>query len=147
MRTKLSNPVRNSFPARLKHFREAGGLSMRELARQLKCHPGTLSSMEAGKSQPSFEMFLKLAQLLGVTLDALAGPGGPAGDPAPGAGLPWLRPLLPALEALDSHGRDAVTGMVKALAAAKAPPDTPPLGQEGGAGTISPSDGRPSPAG
>lgn len=57
--------------ARLKRVREASGLSLREVARQLGVSPSFVSQLENGKSQPSVATLYSIAQLLEVSIDEL----------------------------------------------------------------------------
>ena len=63
---------------RLKEIRSKTGLSLREIARQLKVSPSFVSQIENGKSQPSVATLYALAKLLSVPVDVLFEP---AGDP------------------------------------------------------------------
>lgn len=56
---------------RLKQARQKSGLSLREVARQLRVSPSFMSQMENGKSTPSVATLYSLAQLLEVTVDDL----------------------------------------------------------------------------
>ncbi len=56
---------------RLKRARQRSGLSLREVARQLRVSPSFVSQMENGKSTPSVATLYSLAQLLNVTVDEL----------------------------------------------------------------------------
>jgi transcriptional regulator with XRE-family HTH domain len=57
--------------ARLKRVREASGMSLREVARQLGVSPSFVSQLENGKSQPSVATLYSIAQLLEVSIDEL----------------------------------------------------------------------------
>jgi len=56
---------------RLKQARQKSGLSLREVARQLRVSPSFVSQMENGKSTPSVATLYSLAQLLDVSVDEL----------------------------------------------------------------------------
>jgi transcriptional regulator with XRE-family HTH domain len=60
--------------SRLKAARMRSGMSLREVARQLSVSPSFISQMENGKSQPSVATLYSIAQLLGVSVDALFAP-------------------------------------------------------------------------
>lgn len=60
--------------ARLRDVRQAAGLSLREVARQLGVSPSFVSQLETGKSQPSVATLYSLAQLLDVPIDQLFKP-------------------------------------------------------------------------
>ena len=61
------------FPDRLKAYRCAWGLTMEELAKQLKTTKGAVGHWESGKREPSLVHVVKLAGLLEVTTDRLLG--------------------------------------------------------------------------
>ncbi len=68
-----NDPVVN-LGSRLKAARMTSGMSLREVARQLGVSPSFISQMENGKSQPSVATLYSIAQLLGVSVDALFAP-------------------------------------------------------------------------
>jgi transcriptional regulator with XRE-family HTH domain len=57
--------------SRLKEIRLKTGLSLREIARQLKVSPSFVSQIENGKSQPSVSTLYEMAKLLSVPIDVL----------------------------------------------------------------------------
>jgi len=57
--------------SRLKEIRVKTGLSLREIARQLKVSPSFVSQIENGKSQPSVSTLYEMAKLLSVPVDVL----------------------------------------------------------------------------
>ena len=61
------------FSKRLKKLRKNKGLKQQELAEILGIKRNTYSDWENGKTEPSFENLLKLADLLEVSLDWLFG--------------------------------------------------------------------------
>ena len=61
------------FTERLKELRKNKGLKQREIAELLGVKQNTYSDWENGKTEPSFENLIKLADLLEVTLDWLFG--------------------------------------------------------------------------
>ena len=63
----------NIFPQRLKELRFEKGLTQKELAEQIGIKRNTYSDWENGKTEPSFENLVKLADLLDVSLDWLFG--------------------------------------------------------------------------
>jgi DNA-binding XRE family transcriptional regulator/quercetin dioxygenase-like cupin family protein len=77
---------------RLKQARQKSGLSLREVARQLRVSPSFVSQMENGKSTPSVATLYSLAQLLEVTVDELFN-----GEPRPVLTVPnhewWTGPV------------------------------------------------------
>lgn len=66
----MRDPVQYLGP-RLKEIRMQGGLSLREVARQLDVSPSFVSQIENGKSQPSVATLYSFARLLGVPVDVL----------------------------------------------------------------------------
>lgn len=61
------------FTERLKELRKKKGLKQQEIAELLGVKRNTYSDWENGKTEPSFENLIKLADLLEVTLDYLFG--------------------------------------------------------------------------
>ena len=61
------------FPERLKQLRQKKGLTQQEIAELLGVKRNTYSDWENGKTEPNFEMILKLADLFEVSLDWLFG--------------------------------------------------------------------------
>lgn len=61
------------FPERLKQLRQKKGLTQQEIAELLGVKRNTYSDWENGKTEPNFEMVLKLADLFEVSLDWLFG--------------------------------------------------------------------------
>jgi transcriptional regulator with XRE-family HTH domain len=59
-----------TFAARLQSLRLKAGLSVYALAQQSGLSRQTLSQLESGRSQPSWETVRKLAAALGVETDA-----------------------------------------------------------------------------
>ena len=61
------------FTERLKELRKKKGLKQQEIAELLGVKRNTYSDWENGKTEPSFENLIKLADLLEVSLDWLFG--------------------------------------------------------------------------
>ena len=61
------------FTERLKELRKNKGLKQQEIAELLGVKRNAYSDWENGKTEPSFENLIKLADLLEVTLDWLFG--------------------------------------------------------------------------
>lgn len=61
-------------PAALTMARELIGLSQRELGRRAGLHPGSVNAIEAGKHPVTPATQRKLADVLGVKLDAITIP-------------------------------------------------------------------------
>jgi transcriptional regulator with XRE-family HTH domain len=65
-----------TFGQRLRQFRELAGLSQRELARRANIPQPVVSDVESGKQKGiTLENARRIARVLGVTLDLLAGTG------------------------------------------------------------------------
>jgi transcriptional regulator with XRE-family HTH domain len=62
---------------RLRELRGRAGLTQENLARAIDVTVGAVRKWEAGQSTPSLERAVRLAAALGVTVDELAGVGGP----------------------------------------------------------------------
>jgi len=60
------------FHRRLKQLREATGLTQKELAERAGLHPIGVSQLEIGRRGPTWESACRLADALGVSLDAFA---------------------------------------------------------------------------
>lgn len=56
---------------KIKSIREANGLTQEELANQLGVNRSAVAMWEAGKAMPRADKLLKLAELLGCTVDEL----------------------------------------------------------------------------
>jgi transcriptional regulator with XRE-family HTH domain len=72
---------------RLKRLREAAGLSQVKLAAAVGVTPRSIQNYEYGKMAFDFELGVKIAEALGVSLDALAGKDEPAAKKKDGGGL------------------------------------------------------------
>jgi transcriptional regulator with XRE-family HTH domain len=62
------------FGPRLREMREGRGLSQKELAEQLDTTQAAVSLWERGEREPSFEMFVRLAEFFGVGLTEFVEP-------------------------------------------------------------------------
>jgi len=58
---------------KIKEFRQAANLSQQELANAMEVDRTTVSCWERGVSMPRADQIPKIADLLGVTIDALFG--------------------------------------------------------------------------
>ena len=61
------------FPERLKEARENKNMSQSKLGRLLKIMPSNVTLYEQGKTEPSLENLVLIAEILGVTVDWLVG--------------------------------------------------------------------------
>lgn len=61
------------FKDMLKYFRQAAGLSQRELAEKIGVKPSTISMYEIGRRQPDFETEEKLCDFFNTDLNTLRG--------------------------------------------------------------------------
>ena len=75
-------PTAENLGAALRAAREARGLSLREVARQVEVSPSFVSQVELGKAKPSVGTLYALVAVLGISLNELLG-AGPADGPAP----------------------------------------------------------------
>src|SRR5271170_7066014 len=73
--------------SRLKTFREAAGLSQRELARQIDQDQSNIRYWEQSGNLPRSDVLLPMAKALGVTVEELLGESRPKGVIAPGGKL------------------------------------------------------------
>ena len=60
---------------RIREFREARGLTQRQLARDIGVNEAVISNWETGKNRPNVDVLKKLCSSLGVSADALLGTG------------------------------------------------------------------------
>jgi transcriptional regulator with XRE-family HTH domain len=109
------------FSQRLRELRKRRKLTLADLGARVGIDKTTIATMEAGKSAPSFPVFLKLADAFGVTLDYLAGRDVIVAPEPPD----WLRPHLLFLAGLFQPGQDAILHMIKALRDAVPAPSLP----------------------
>ena len=65
---------------RIKEARESAGYTQAELAEKLGINAVTLSGYETGKHDPKSEMLVKIALILGVTVDYLLNRNDPPAD-------------------------------------------------------------------
>jgi transcriptional regulator with XRE-family HTH domain len=77
--------VREDVGQRIRAYREESNLSLRELARRLGISPSAVSQIETGKSKPSVSTLYAVIDELGLAVDALFSPIGPAQVPKPPA--------------------------------------------------------------
>lgn len=84
-RSPVSNEAARELPQQLRRAREAKGLSVRALAKQVGVSPSQISAVELGKSQPSAATLYAVAAELDLSIDELIF-GGPRSQPDDGAG-------------------------------------------------------------
>ena len=65
--------ISNVFPQRLKEIRIKRGLTQTELGEKVGVKQSTFTNWEKGKREPNFEIVIKLADLLEVSVDWLFG--------------------------------------------------------------------------
>ena len=65
--------ISNVFPQRLKELRQKKGLTQQEIADLVHVNRVTYTNWEKGKREPNFEIVIKLADLLEVSVDWLFG--------------------------------------------------------------------------
>jgi transcriptional regulator with XRE-family HTH domain len=70
-----SEPTAENLGAALRAAREARGLSLREVARQVEVSPSFVSQVELGKAKPSVGTLYALVSVLGISLNELLGSG------------------------------------------------------------------------
>lgn len=58
------------FHVRLRHLREAAGLSVAEFAQRANLQRTHLHALEGGRKQPTWETVCRLADALGVSVEA-----------------------------------------------------------------------------
>ena len=91
--------VREDVGQRIRAYREESNLSLRELARRLGISPSAVSQIETGKSRPSVSTLYAVIDELGLTVDALFSPIGPAQVPnPPAARAAAVQPGLPPVD-------------------------------------------------
>ena len=66
----------NKFAERLIELRVQGGLSQRDLSKEIFIAQPTIANWEAGRREPSFNKLIKIAEYFDVTTDYLLGRAG-----------------------------------------------------------------------
>jgi transcriptional regulator with XRE-family HTH domain len=108
-RSPVSNDAARELPQQLRRAREAKGLSVRALAKQVGVSPSQISAVELGKSQPSAATLYGIAAELDLSIDELIfggqrsrsgnGAGGDSSTPGPArSGETFIGPVLRADE-------------------------------------------------
>ena len=78
----------------LAHYRKAAGFTQVELAEKINYSDKSVSKWESGNGVPDVYTLMQLAELYGVTVDALLGKGTPVAPKKSTKGLHWLIMLL-----------------------------------------------------
>ena len=99
-------------PSRLRQLREASGLSMRELARQINEQHTNVSFWERTGTLPRSSALVPLAQALGVTVEELLGQDKPRRAAAPGG---KVRSVFEQVQKLPRRRQDKIVEVVAAL--------------------------------
>ncbi len=105
-----------SLGARIRRFRRLKGLTQIELARQVGLSPRMMAYYEIQDGTPSWELLVKLADALGVTMDALAGRQDGSRKSAARSLDPRLLRRLKRIEELPLHDRKTILKMIDAMA-------------------------------
>ena len=92
--------VREDVGRRIRTRREDSNMSLREFARRLGISASAVSQIETGKSRPSMTTLYAVIDELGLSVDDLFSPLGPAGVPSPPSGQ-----RLTGLDVRDDVGR------------------------------------------
>ena len=94
---------------RIKSAREQRGMSLKNLAERAGAHLSNLSCYENGKRTPALDLFIKIAQVLGVSTDYLLG-----GEDEGGLLLnDELRETIVKLQALNPRDRMIVAEIIR----------------------------------
>jgi transcriptional regulator with XRE-family HTH domain len=93
--------VREDVGKRIRTHREDSNLSLREFARRLGISASAVSQIETGKSRPSVNTLYAVIDELGLSVDDLFSPLGPAGVPPRPVGSPAREPTTRQLTGLD----------------------------------------------
>jgi len=97
---------------RLRALREAAGLSLRELARQIGEQPSNVNYWETSGNLPRSNVLIPMAKALGVTLEELLGEPKAKRAPAPGG---KVRQVFEAVTKLPRRQQQKIVEVVEAL--------------------------------
>ena len=100
--------------SRLRQLREAAGLSLRELARQIGEEPSNVSYWETSGNLPRSNVLLPMAKALGVTVEELLGESRPKRVVSPGG---HARQLFEAVSKMPRRQQQKIVEVVEALVA------------------------------
>lgn len=101
----------------LRRLREAAGLSVRELARQIEESPTNVSYWERSGQIPRSDVVAAIASVLGVSIEAVLGEAQPRRAAAPGG---KVRQAFEAVSKLPRRQQEHVLKVVNALVAQSA---------------------------
>jgi transcriptional regulator with XRE-family HTH domain len=96
----------------LRSLREASGLSLRELARQIGEQPTNLSYWERTGNLPRADLIIPIAEALGVTPEEVLGQAKPKRAAAPGG---KVRNVFDQVSKLPRRQQDKIVEVVEAL--------------------------------
>ena len=100
--------------SRLRALREASGLTLRELARQIGEQPSNLNYWETKGVLPRSDVLVPIAAALGVTVEELLGQEKPRRAAAPGG---KMRQVFAQVQKLPRRQQDKIVEVVEALVA------------------------------
>ena len=98
-----------NFPTRLAQLRKAQGLTQQMMADKIGIHVSQLKKYEAGSSQPTLEVFRKIAVSLNVSADALLF------DEAERGPSDEFRLKFEAVAKLDDDEKEALTKVIDSM--------------------------------
>lgn len=98
--------------SRLRALREASGLTLRELARQIGEQPTNLSYWERTGTLPRADLIIPIATALGVTPEEILGQDKPKRAAAPGG---KVRSVFEQVQKLPRRQQDKIVEVVEAL--------------------------------
>ena len=103
----------SDFSERLKAFRKSRGLTQTRLAELLVVDPRVYNRWERGSATPQLDTVVKIANLLQVSLDELAGVKEPSSEPL--VQNPKLRALLKDVDSLPDEDQQALIILMDSL--------------------------------
>ncbi len=116
-RSRAKPSPTDSLGGRIRRFRRLKGLTQIELARQVELSPRMMAYYEIQGGTPSWELLVRLADALGVTMDALAGRQDGSKKSSAARSLdPRLLRRLKRIEELPLHDRKTILKMIDAMA-------------------------------
>ena len=105
-------PLMPKAVSKLRKLREAAGLSLRELARQIGEQPTNVSFWERTGTLPKSDVLIPIAKALGVTVEELLGEPKAKRAPAPGG---KVRQVFEAVTKLPRRQQQKIVEVVEAL--------------------------------